>query len=238
MNRPLVIAAALASLFASSVASAAVTAYSATLTGAQVVPASRATGTATAALEFDDVQKLLTGTITLSGFSPTKQRVQSGGICGANGASNVDDLNPPFGDTITIPSTGAGSLQLSVFNQGMLIGGGMYITLQSASGDIRGQIYKTSDAKTCAGSDAGAPVADAAPPADAAVPEAGSAPVDASSPADASSGPSPSAESPSSSDGGCAVSQADASSGGFALASVAFALTLGAARRRKARKAR
>lgn len=209
-------------LLASSVSSAAIVQYKATIDGAQEVPATDSTSTGVADLEFDDVAKTLRGTIELSlaeGTEVNNQHIHQA-KCGESG-SILKPLTPPglngviaIDPPLTFDESGVKALE----------NGELYInihTAKHAGGEIRGQIYKADSTETCpaaaGGSDAGA--------------GDGGAPGGGSSSGDADAGAPPPGDD-GGDDGGCSTAGGAAASNGIVLGA-GIALVLGALSRRK-----
>ncbi|WP_460610732.1 CHRD domain-containing protein [Hymenobacter terrigena] len=108
----------------------------ATINGAQQVPANNTTAAGAFAGVYTSSNKLLTYTVTFSGFTPSAAHIHSGAP-GVNGAVAI-----PF-SSLTSPITGTVTLTDDQANQ--LLNNGMYVNMHSTAfpnGEIRGDIKK------------------------------------------------------------------------------------------------
>ena len=112
--------------------------YTATLTGAQEVPAFTTTATGTFDGVFNTNTKILSYTITYSGMTPTAWHLHKGAVGVAGGV--VFNLGTSF----TSPYTGA-TIALTAEEEADLTSGLFYANIHSVKspgGEIRGQITK------------------------------------------------------------------------------------------------
>ena len=113
-----------------------VTNFTATINGAQQVPANGSAATGTFAGTYDSSNNQLTYTVTFQGLTPTSAHIHAG----APGATGLVVI--PF-TSITSPITGTVTLSLDQANK--LLDNGMYVNMHSNSytnGEIRGDIKK------------------------------------------------------------------------------------------------
>ncbi|MDQ2769822.1 MAG: CHRD domain-containing protein [Bacteroidota bacterium] len=109
---------------------------SASINGAQQVPANASTATGTFAGTYDSSNKQLTYTVTFQGLTPTQAHIHTGAP-GASGAVAI-----PFA-TLTSPITG--TVTLTADQATSLLNNGMYVNIHSSTysgGEIRGNISK------------------------------------------------------------------------------------------------
>lgn len=112
--------------------------YTATLTGAQEVPAFTTTATGTFEGVFNTNTKILSYTITYSGITPTAWHLHKGAV-GVSG-----DVVFNLGTTFTSPYSGA-TIALTAAQEADLVAGLFYANMHSVKspgGEIRGQITK------------------------------------------------------------------------------------------------
>ncbi len=163
MKISLVVPLAASALLLSSVSSAAIVKYKATIDGKQEVPPTDSTTTGTADLEFDDVANELRGTIELTladGTKVTNQHIHRA-KCGESG-SIFRNLTPPGMNGVIAIDPGS-PIKLDADGVTALNNGELYINIhteKNAGGEVRGQIYKADSTDTCpastSGTDAGA----------------------------------------------------------------------------------
>lgn len=114
-----------------------VTSLTATVNGAQQVPANSSTATGTFAGTYDSSNKQLAYTVTFQGLTPTSAHIHTGAP-GTTGAVAI-----PF-TTLTSPITGTVTLTADLATQ--LLNNGMYVDIHTAgtysNGEIRGDIKK------------------------------------------------------------------------------------------------
>lgn len=108
----------------------------ATINGAQQVPANASTATGTFAGTYDSSSKQLTYTVTFQGLTPTSAHIHTGAP-GASGAVAIPfaSLTSPIQGTVTLTADQATSL----------LNNGMYVNIHSSAysgGEIRGNISK------------------------------------------------------------------------------------------------
>lgn len=133
-------------LLVSGISSAAIIDYKATLNGKQETPATASAATGTATLQFNDANRRLSGTITLTGITTTSAQHIHQAACGVAGAPIVT-LDPPQSGVITFNNE-----QLDVAQATALAAGDLYLNIHttgSPNGEIRGQIYAATSTTQC-----------------------------------------------------------------------------------------
>ena len=113
-----------------------VTDLTATINGAQQVPANGSAATGNFAGTYDSSNKQLTYTVTFQGLTPTSAHIHTGAP-GTSGAVAI-----PFA-SLTSPITGTVTLTADQATQ--LLNNGMYVNMHSntyANGEVRGDIKK------------------------------------------------------------------------------------------------
>lgn len=226
MKTSLVVPVTAAAFLLSSVSSAAIVKYKATIDGKQEVPATDSTSTGTADLEFDDVANELRGTIELTladGTKVTNQHVHQA-KCGESGSILRPLTAPGMNGIIAIEP----ALKLDADAAKALADGQLYINIhteKNPGGEIRGQIFKADSTETCPASTGGT--------------DAGSTSSSSSSGGTSSSGgPADAGTTPpsntSSDDGGCSTT-GTASTSNAVLVAAGIALAAGAIGRRRKR---
>src|SRR4051794_35663829 len=103
MKTLLALGSSLAFLLVAGVSNAAVTNYTATLSGDQETPAVATAATATATLTFNDANNKLMGTVTFTGLTPNAGHVHVG-ACGVGGGGLAGTPNA-FANPATSPIT-------------------------------------------------------------------------------------------------------------------------------------
>lgn len=114
-----------------------VTNFTATINGAQQVPANGSAATGTFAGTYDSSNKQLTYTVTFQGLTPTSAHIHT-----ITPGSNSGPVAIPFA-SLTSPITGTFTLSADQATQ--LLNNGMYVNIHSntyANGEIRGDIKK------------------------------------------------------------------------------------------------
>jgi MYXO-CTERM domain-containing protein len=144
MNQSLFLGSTLGLLLLAGTASAEIVKYRATLNGQQEVPPVTTTASGSAEFEFDTETKILSGTITFEGLTPTAGHIHEA-ACGENGPVrfNLESLTSP----IQIED-----VTLEADEEAALAAGKYYINIHSeahAGGEIRGQIYKEGSDEKC-----------------------------------------------------------------------------------------
>ncbi|HET6557777.1 MAG TPA: CHRD domain-containing protein [Prolixibacteraceae bacterium] len=116
--------------------------FTATLNGANEVPANESMATGTATYKYDKTTHKLSGTVTFSGMTATASHIHKGDTTVAGPVVIPLDVTPPVTSPITLEPTTLDSTQRADLMNGLY-----YVNIHSEAfpgGEIRGQLMKKS----------------------------------------------------------------------------------------------